>query len=186
MSDDFTPDRAMTNALYGISQENWFAGATSLFRRRYQLDAVGADVAILGLPFDVAVTNRPGTRFGPRAVRAASSVLSWPGGPWRWETDPFQNLAVVDTGDLHFDTGDPAAFAELAEARASALMADGARLLSLGGDHFVSYPLLKAHAKRYGPLALIQFDAHSDTWRAPGGRIDHGTMFFHAVEEGLI
>ena len=74
------------------------------------------------------------------------------------------------------------------EAHASAIIATGAAMLSMGGDHFVSYPLLKAHAKRHGPLSLVHFDAHSDTWNdAEGaGRVDHGTMFYHAAREGLV
>lgn len=187
MTDERIPERALrADPPAGMGEENWFAGATSLFRRRYALDPTGADVAVLGVPFDQAVTNRPGTRFGPRAVRAASSALAWPGGPWRWPEDPFARLDVVDTGDVPYDTGDPAAFAATVEAHAARLIATGARLLALGGDHFVSYPLIRAHAARYGPLALVHFDAHSDTWREGARRIDHGTMFFHAIEEGLI
>ncbi|MEM0906788.1 MAG: agmatinase [Pseudomonadota bacterium] len=182
-----TPDRAFRGEDgMGISQENWFSGATSLFRRRYQEDAHGADVAILGVPFDLAVTNRPGARFGPRAIRAASTSLSWPGGPWRWPRDPFEVLRVVDTGDVHYAPGEPETFAATLEARATALLADGAKLLALGGDHFITYPLIKAHAARYGPMGLVQFDSHSDTWREDKRRLDHGTMFFHGAEEGII
>jgi len=187
MTDERTPDRAFrSDPPAGMGEENWFAGATSLFRRRYAADPSGADVAVLGIPFDQAVSNRPGTRFGPRAVRAASSMVAWPGGPWRWVEDPFARLDVVDAGDVAYDPGDPASFAATVEARAASIIASGTRLLSLGGDHFVTHPLLKAHAARYGPLGLVQFDAHSDTWREGTRRIDHGTMFFHAIEEGLI
>ncbi|MEM8665638.1 MAG: arginase family protein, partial [Pseudomonadota bacterium] len=187
MSHDWTPDRAIAaTPPAGMGEENWFAGVTSLFRRRYSTDPAGADVAVLGVPFDQAVSNRPGTRFGPRAIRAASSNLSWPGGPWRWPTDPFATLDVVDTGDVAFDTGAPESLAAAAETRAANTIESGAKLLALGGDHSITYPLLKAHAAKYGPLALIQFDAHSDTWREPTQRLDHGTMFFHAVQEGLI
>ncbi|WMS43601.1 agmatinase [Acuticoccus sp. MNP-M23] len=179
-------DRAFRGGLYGTDEENWFAGATSLFRRRYSADATGADVAVLGIPFDQAVTNRPGARFGPRAIRAASTNLAWPGGPWRWSGDPFETLAVVDTGDVAIVTGQPHRLAEIVEARAAEILATGARLLSLGGDHFVSYPLLKAHAAKHGPLGLIQFDSHSDTWVDDGDRLDHGTMFRRAIREGII
>ena len=181
-----TTDRAFTGGDYGIGNENWFGGATSLFRRRYQRDPSGADVAVLGIPFDQAVTNRPGARLGPRAVRAASASVTWSGGPWRWTADPFAGLNVVDTGDLAFDIGDTATFAATLQARAAEIIATGAKLFCLGGDHFVTYPVLKAHAARHGPLGLVQFDSHSDTWRDNGRRIDHGTMFFRAVEEGVI
>ncbi|MEM8551005.1 MAG: agmatinase [Pseudomonadota bacterium] len=186
MSDEPTPEKATQGDLHGIGLENWFSGATSLFRRRYAPDGKGADIAILGVPFDQAVTNRPGARFGPRAIRAASTNLAWPGGPWRFSTDPFAERAVVDVGDLHYDTGAPATFTQTLQTRASSLMADGARLFALGGDHFITGPILRAHASRSGPLALIQFDSHSDTWREPAPRIDHGTMFFHAAEDGII
>ncbi len=181
-----TTDRAFSGGFYGIGNENWFSGATSLFRRRYARDPSGADVAVLGIPFDQAVTNRPGTRFGPRAVRAASSSVTWPGAPWRWTGDPFAHLDVVDTGDLAYDIGDTAAFAAQLETRAAEIVASGARFFGIGGDHFVTYPVLKAHAARYGPIGLAQFDSHSDTWRDSGARIDHGTMFFRAIEEGVI
>lgn len=93
---------------------------------------------------------------------------------------------MFDVGDLAYDTGNPAAFAATLEARAAAIISTGATLLSLGGDHFVTYPLLKAHAARHGPLGLVQFDAHSDTWPDDGERIDHGTMFRRVIEEGLV
>ncbi|MEM9223671.1 MAG: agmatinase [Pseudomonadota bacterium] len=182
-----TPDRAiLKDPPAGIGQENWFAGVTSLFRRRYAIDPTGADVAVLGVPFDQAVTNRPGTRFGPRAIRAASTAMAWPGGPWRWPEDPFKTLDVVDTGDVDFDTGRADTLAKRTETRAASIIATGAKLLALGGDHFTTYPLLKAHAAKHGPLALIQFDSHSDTWRDAERRIDHGTMFFYAAEDGMV
>lgn len=187
MGDDWKMDRAFTaTSPFGMGSENAFAGALSLFRRRYAKDPVGADVAILGVPFDLAVSNRPGTRFGPRAIRAASAQLAWSGGAWRWGFDPFARMHVVDTGDCEIDYTQPQDIPQAIEDHAAALLAKGVRLLSLGGDHFVTYPLLKAHAARHGPLALIQFDSHSDTWREPVKGINHGSMFFHAVEEGII
>jgi len=170
----------------GTTGEATYSGVLSLFRRRYAKDPVGADVAVLGIPYDLAVTNRPGTRFGPRAIRAASTQLAWQGGAWRWDFDPFERLHVVDTGDCAFDPGHPDGVPGEIETEAARIIAAGARLLSLGGDHFVTYALLKAHAARHGSLGLIQFDSHSDTWREDPRRIDHGTMFFHAVEEGII
>jgi agmatinase len=141
-------------------------------RRKYTRDLTGVDVVVTGVPLDTATTNRPGTRFGPRAIRAASTIMAWEK-PYGMEFDPFDKLAVVDYGDC--------------EAHASEIITQGPALLSLGGDHFVAYPLLKAHAKKHGaPLSLIHFDAHSDTWADEDGRIDHGTMFFHAAKEGLV
>lgn len=187
MSGDWMIDRAFaaTNP-FGTGMEHTFAGALSLFRRRYAKDPAGADVAVLGVPFDLAVSNRPGTRFGPRAIRTASAQLAWSGGAWRWDFDPFARLHVVDTGDCVVDFGHSQQFPKSLETHAAGLLDTGAKLLSLGGDHFVTYPLLKAHAARHGPLALIQFDSHSDTWREDDQGIDHGTMFYHAVREGII
>jgi agmatinase len=187
MSDAWRIDRAFTpGSPFEISSEYTFSGALSLFRRRYSKNTEGADVAVLGVPFDLAVSNRPGTRFGPRAIRAASAQLSWRGAPWRWGFDPFEKLHVVDTGDCQIDYPQPLSIPAAIEAHAGRLLDGGVRLLGLGGDHFITYPLLKAHAARHGPLALIQFDSHSDTWREEDKGINHGTMFFHAVGEGII
>ncbi|MBI1383836.1 MAG: agmatinase [Rhizobiales bacterium] len=187
MDEEFLVDRAVRGAsARGIGAENTFSGVLSMFRRPYRTEPGGADVAFTGIPYDLAVTNRPGTRLGPRAIRAASAHLAWPGGMWPWSFDPFEQLEVVDAGDLAVEFGRPDTIGEQIRAHAAALIAADTTLISLGGDHFVTYGLLKAHTERHGPLSLIQFDAHSDTWREESKRIDHGTMFFHAVEEGLI
>lgn len=170
----------------GVGGEHTFAGALSFMRRRYTKDVRGADIVVSGIPYDLAVTNRPGTRFGPRAIRAASSQIAWRGGTWPWPVDPFETLDVVDYGDCDFDFGTPNEIAGVIEGHATSLIERGVSLLCLGGDHFVAYPLIKAHHKAYGPVALVQFDAHSDTWREEKKRIDHGTMFFHAIDEGLV
>ena len=170
----------------GHSFENAFAGATSFLRRRYDAAARGADIAVLGIPFDQAVTHRPGARFGPRAIREASTLQTFDP-PYRWPVDPMTAHAMVDAGDVAFDYADVPSVPGAIEARASALLATGAALLSLGGDHYVTYPLLKAHAAVHGPLAVLQFDAHSDTWPDPSDhRIDHGTMMTRAIRDGLV
>ncbi len=187
MTKDWQIDRAIAGeSPFGMGGEPTFSGVLSLFRRRYARDPAGADVAVSGIPYDLAVTNRPGTRFGPRAIRAASSVLAWSGAAWRWGFDPFAEMDVVDTGDCEIDFGRPDGVPADIEAHAAGLIAKGVKLLCLGGDHFMTYPLLKAHAAKYGRLGLIQFDSHSDTWREDEQRISHGTMFFHAVREGII
>ena len=169
----------------GTVPEPSYAGALSFMRRRYSRDLAYADVAVMGVPYDLAVSGRSGARLGPRAVRAASSHIAW-SAPWPWSFDPFERLAVVDAGDVFFDPGYPAAIPGVIADAARAVLASDTALLSLGGDHFITYPLLQAHAERHGPLALIQIDAHSDTWEDEPGRIDHGTMLWHAVREGLI
>lgn len=184
---DPTTDNAFTaKGLHGIGGEYTFAGALSFMRRRYTKDLAGVDVAVTGVPFDLATTNRPGARFGPAAIRAASTNLAWIGGPFPWGFDPFERLAVVDYGDCFFDHGTQSTWIPAIRDHAAGIIAAGASVLTLGGDHFVAYPLLMAHRAKYGPLSLIHFDAHSDTWREDSERIDHGTMFFHAAEKGLV
>jgi agmatinase len=185
--DKFTGDHAiLRESLYGTTPEATYAGAVSFMRRKYTRDLTGVDLVVTGVPLDTATTNRPGTRFGPRAIRAASTIMAWER-PYGMEFDPFDKLAVVDYGDCHFDFGVPDAVPGEIEAHASAIIEQGPGLLTLGGDHFVSYPLLKAHAKKFGaPISLLHFDAHSDTWADKDGRIDHGTMFYHAAKDGTV
>ena len=169
----------------GSISEPSYGGALSFMRRRYTKDLSGADVAVMGVPFDLTVSGRSGTRLGPRAVRAASSHIAW-SAPWPWAFDPFETLSVVDYGDCFFDPGYPAQVPEAITQAAREVLAQDTALLTLGGDHFITWPLLKAHAEKHGPLSLIQIDAHSDTWSDEPGRIDHGTMLWHAVREGLV
>ena len=185
--DKFGNDYALTREdLKGTTPEPTFAGVTSFMRRKYTRDLEGVDVAVTGIPFDTATTNRPGARFGPRSIRAASSIMAWER-PYGMRFDPFDELAVVDYGDCFFDHGDPTAVPDRIEAHAKTILDGGAAVLSLGGDHFVSYPLLKAHAATHGkPLSLLHFDAHSDTWADENDRIDHGTMFFWAARYGIV
>lgn len=179
-------DHAFTaESLYGTRVEHAYSGALSFLRRKYTRDLDGVDVAVTGIPLDLATTNRPGTRFGPAGIRAASAQLSW--GPlWPWGFDPTERLAVIDYGDCSFDFGRPDGIPGEIEAHAEAILGHDVSLLCLGGDHFLTLPLLRAHAKRHGPLALIHFDAHSDTWKDEDGRVDHGTMFYHATREGIV
>ena len=180
-------DHAITrDNLYGTTVEPAYAGVTSFMRRKYTRDLTDVDVVVMGVPLDTTTTNRPGARFGPRAIRAASSIMAWEK-PYGMDIDPFDKLAVIDYGDCFFDLGHPERVPDTIEAHASTIIKQGPGLLALGGDHFIAYPLIKAHAKKHGgPLSLIHFDAHSDTWADPSDRIDHGTMFFHATRAGYI
>lgn len=165
--------------------EPTYSGVQSFMRRRFSRDLTGVDVAILGIPFDAATSNRPGARFGPQGVRRASALLG--GDPqYPFHTDPFERLAVVDYGDCCLDFGRHADAPRQIEAQASEVIDAGAKLLSIGGDHFVTWPLLKAHAKKHGPMALVQFDAHQDTWFDEDERIDHGSFVARAVREGIV
>ena len=174
------------DSLYGTTPEPTYGGVTSFMRRKYRKDMTGVDVAVLGVPFDTATTNRPGTRFGPRAIRHASTVMAWQR-PYGMEFDPFDKLAVADAGDCHFDFGKPENVPAEIEEQAWKILSQGPGLLALGGDHFISYPLIKAHVRHHGgPISLLHFDAHSDTWHDEDDRIDHGTMFYWAAKQGLV
>jgi len=180
-----TDQAIMRSDLYGTDVEPTYSGVLSFMRRKYTRDLAGVDVAVTGIPFDLAVSNRSGARMGPRAIRAASSNLAW-GPVAHWGFDPFDTLAVVDYGDCGFDPSCPESVPEEIEGHITAILDQGAATLTLGGDHFITYPVLKAHAKKHGPLSLIHFDAHYDTWNDSKGRINHGTMFYHAAKEGLV
>ncbi|WP_297620412.1 agmatinase [uncultured Roseicyclus sp.] len=171
----------------GLAFENAFAGATSFLRRRYSKDLTGVDLAITGIAFDQAVTNRPGTRLGPRAIREASSLQPFDP-PYGWDGfSPLEDIAIADYGDMALDYAHTADIPDRITAHVAGILAAGAGCIALGGDHSVTLPILRAHAAKHGPLALIQFDAHTDTWPDDDPlRIDHGTFCYKAVREGLI
>ena len=179
-------DRAFSaESLYGTAKEPVYSGALSFMRRKYTKDLTGVDIAVTGVPLDTATTNRPGARFGPAGVRAASVHLSW-GPPAPWGFDPFDRLAVIDYGDCAWDHGRPETIPQANETHAETIINNDVSMITLGGDHFITLPLIRAHAKKHGLLSLIHFDAHSDTWECDDGRVDHGTMFWHAAKEGLV
>ncbi len=170
----------------GMGAVPTYSGFLSLFRRAATRSLNGVDIVSWGIPYDLAVTNRPGARFGPRAIREISSNLAWEGAAWPWGFDPFESLAMIDYGDCEFDPGKPESVIAAIEEQAASIISEVPFLISMGGDHSVSYPLIKAHAAKHGPVALVQIDAHSDTWAEDEKRIDHGTMFYHAINEGFI
>jgi len=170
----------------GPSYENTFSGATSFLRRRYSKDLSGADIAVTGIPFDQAVTNRPGTRLGPRAIREASALQS-PDAPYGWGYDPMSEFTILDYGDIAFDYARVAEFPRALRAHVAGILDAGAACIALGGDHSITLPILQAHADRHGPLSVVQFDAHTDTWVDDDmARIDHGTMMYKAAKLGLV
>ena len=144
-----------------------------------------ADIIILGLPFDMATSGRSGARMGPDAVRKASVNLHWEEARWPWNFKLSDSAKIEDCGDLVFSPGNAQEFSKLAEENATQIISNGKTLLSLGGDHFVTLPLLRAHHKIHGKMALIHFDAHTDT-NSDGSPFNHGSMFYHAPKEGLI
>ncbi len=170
----------------GYESENTYSGVLSFMRRRYTRDLAGVDVAVTGIPLDLATTFRSGARLGPAAIRAATAQLNEKLHPWGF--GPCDRLAVVDYGDCPIDHHRPATIADSITKHARRIIAGGTTMLSLGGDHFVTYPLLKAHVERHGgPLSLIHFDAHCDTWPDDEpDSLNHGTMFYKAIKDGLI
>lgn len=169
----------------GASYEPTYAGALSFMRRKYSKNVKGADAIVWGIPFDAAVTNRPGARFGPQGIRRASAIMD-NDAQYPFNDEFIDRLAVVDYGDCLLDSGNHQKTPGIIEREAAKLIRNGAFLLSLGGDHFITWPILKAHAAKYGPLSLVQFDAHQDTWDDDGRRIDHGSFVLRAVREGVI
>ncbi|GAA3622634.1 agmatinase [Nonomuraea rosea] len=162
-----------------------FAGPAT-FARLPRLAEVGhADVAVVGVPFDSGVSYRPGARFGPTAVREASRLLR----PYHPGLDisPFAVQQVADGGDVACNPFAIDEAVETIEEAVTGLSADGTRLVTIGGDHTIALPLLRSVAKKHGPVALLHFDAHLDTWDTYfGAEYTHGTPFRRAAEEGLL
>jgi agmatinase len=163
-----------------------FAGIATFGRVPLVSDVAGADVAILGVPYDSSTSYRSGTRFGPRAIREQSLLL------WGYNNAlgvaPFQTLKVVDAGDADVVPVDIVATHRGIQAAAAKIIDAGATLITLGGDHSITLPLLREHARKHGPVAVVHFDAHPDTWDSeyPGQPYSHGTPFIRAIEERLI
>jgi agmatinase len=162
-----------------------FAGPATFARLPAIEQVEQADIAVLGVPFDSGVSYRPGARFGPAHIRQSSRLLR----PYNPELDvePFGARQVVDAGDVLCNPFDiTAAIGQIADA-ARALTAGGTRLVTLGGDHTIALPLLRVMRERHGPVAVLHFDAHLDTWDTYFGQpYTHGTPFRRAFEEGLV
>jgi agmatinase len=161
-----------------------FAGPPTfaLLPRRDEVER--CDVAVVGVPFDSGTSYRPGARFGPAAVRAGSRLLR----PWHPDlgTSPLTGQQVADAGDIACNPFDITEAVGQIEAAAAGLLGGARHLLAIGGDHTIAYPLLRATAQRFGPPALLHFDAHLDTWQTYfGAPLTHGTPFRRAAEEGL-
>ncbi|GHD10461.1 agmatinase [Zhihengliuella salsuginis] len=168
------------------SQIPRYAGAAT-YARLPRLDQVeSADIKIVGVPFDTGVSYRPGARFGATHVREASRLLR-PYNP-AMDVSPFANVQVADAGDMAVNPFNIDEAIATIQRNALELTADGASLMTIGGDHTIALPLLRAAAERAGqPVALLHFDAHLDTWDTYfGADYTHGTPFRRAVEEGIL
>ncbi len=163
-----------------------YAGA-STFARLPRIDEVASyDVAVLGVPFDGGVSFRPGARFGPSAIRQASRNLRPAFNP-ELNVAPFRVLQAVDAGDVPCNPFDIDEALQQIDETATGLISGGQKLVTLGGDHTIVLGTLRAVARQHGPVALIHFDAHLDTWDSYfGADRTHGTVFRRAFEEGLL
>jgi agmatinase len=162
-----------------------YLGELSFGRRRYTRDLTGVDLAVVGIPFDAGTVNRPGARFGPRAIREQTTLVAYPWGIYPWDFNVFDICEVIDYSDVASAVGYPDQMVEAVRRAVSEILTAGVSVLGLGGDHMVAYPLLEAHAAHHGTLALIHFDAHSDTW-GMGENLNHGTWGYLAAQRGLV
>lgn len=162
-----------------------YAGFATFARLPRAEDVDAADIAVVGVPFDTGVSYRPGARFGPSHVRESSRLLR-PYNPVQ-DVEPFGTQQVVDAGDLAVNPFNIDEAIGQIEAGARALTENGARLLTIGGDHTIALPLLRNVAAKHGPVAVVHFDAHLDTWDTYfGAPVTHGTPFRRASEEDLL
>ncbi len=148
-------------------------------------DISNADVVAMGIPYDLGTTGRSGTRFGPQGIRRASANLRWEERRWPWDFNVSERLKLIDYGDLEFPPGQSESMLATVSATATEILQQGKKLLSFGGDHFVTLPLLRAVHAVHGTVALVHFDAHTDTYEE-SDKYDHGSMFYFAPREGLI
>jgi len=162
-----------------------FGGPCTMLRLPMQPSSVGLDACFVGVPLDTGTSNRPGTRFGPRQIRAESAMIR----PYNMATRaaPFDSLSVADIGDVPINTFDLKKTMGIIESHYDEIIKHECIPLTLGGDHTIVLPILRAMYKKYGPVGLVHVDAHADVNEAMfGEKIAHGTPFRRAVEEGLI
>jgi guanidinobutyrase len=162
-----------------------FGGNASMFRLPLDSAAAGLDVAIVGVPLDIGTSNRTGARYGPRQIRAESVLVR----PYGMATGaaPFESFQVADTGDVALNPYSLEKSIGLIEAHYDALLAHDVIPLSLGGDHTIALPILRAVSRKHGPVGLVHVDAHADMNDTMlGERVTHGTIFRRAIEEGLV
>jgi agmatinase len=162
-----------------------FSGIPTFMRLPYVPDASELDIALVGVPFDGGTTYRAGARLGPRHIRVQSALIR-PYNPIL-QLNPFERFRIADYGDLPTNPLSILDTFQRIEAGIEELLAHGVRPICVGGDHSISLPILRALSKRSGPLSVIHFDSHSDTWDEYfGSKYSHGTPFRRAIEEGLI
>lgn len=162
-----------------------FSGPATMMRLPAQADAAGLDACFIGIGMDIGTSHRPGTRFGPRQIRQESAMIR----PYNMKTriSPFDRIQVADIGDVPINTFNLAKSVDIIEAYYDLVLAHGAAPFTLGGDHTIVLPIIRAMAKKHGPVAVIHVDAHADiNDEMFGEKIAHGTPFRRMVEEGLV
>jgi guanidinobutyrase len=162
-----------------------FGGIATMMRLPHQPDPAGLDVGFVGVPFDIGTSNRAGARFGPRQIRTESCLIR----PYNMATRaaPFDSLQVADLGDIAINTFNLQKSVVIIEQAYDEILAAKCKPLTLGGDHTISLPILRALHKKHGPVGIVHIDAHADiNDHMFGERIAHGTPFRRAIEEGLI
>ena len=177
--------KGKTNQPLGGNEMPRFAGHASMFRLPIQPTAENLDIALIGVPLDIGTSNRGGSRFGPREIRCESVMVR----PYGMHTQaaPFDSFQVADIGDVPLNTFNLLKSIDIIEDFFDDVLSHGAKPVSMGGDHTIALPILRAVAKKHGPVALIHVDAHSDTNDEMfGEKITHGTIFRRAVEENLV
>ncbi|URJ32930.1 agmatinase [Candidatus Blochmannia vicinus] len=164
-----------------------FSNAFGFLRFPLEFDPYNnnSDWVITGVPFDMATSGRSGSRFGPTAIRQASINLAWEHCRWPWNFNIRKNLHVVDCGDLIYKSGNIQDFVNSLQNHAEHLLISGKKMLSLGGDHYITLPILRAYSKIFGKIAIIHFDAHADYYDNDN-KYDHGVIILHALNEELI
>jgi len=186
MSDNDTNNSNQFNQPLGGNEMPRFHGPSTMFRLPSQKNAEGLDMAIIGVGLDIGTSNRNGTRFGPRQIRAESAMVR----PYGMATQaaPFDSFQIADVGDVALNTFNLLKSIDIIEGFFDDVLSHNAKPITLGGDHTISLPILRALKKKHGEkIALVHVDAHADTNDHMFGEgIAHGTIFRRAIEEGLI
>ncbi|SJL84583.1 agmatinase [Vibrio palustris] len=175
------------NDLFTKNDYSLYSNGMTFMRSPYNADPIDTpeNVVILGVPSDLATSGRPGARLGPEAIRKASLNLVWEEKKFPWDFSLRERAALLDIGDVVFDYGDAEDFTYRLEDGVSDLVKANKFVVALGGDHYMTLPILRACTKHFGEMALIHFGAHTNN-RVAGSTYDHRTIFHHAPQEGLI
>ena len=171
---------------YEIQKHLHYAGIPSFNRYPVTRELDGVDIAIMGVPFDSGVTNRPGARLGPRAIRNMSQLTNCFAYPWDYKLS--QKAKIIDYGDVGYYVGADATrvMLEATYEHAKKILDAGCKLLTLGGDHTIPYGMVRATSEKYGKLALLHFDSHQDSTPTTDGNVSHANFAYDLQAEGCI